>query len=88
MLDLDRIGRFGESSPERLCEAIGFGTPLLVVAPKDSHLEDVIETAGRGKVFTGSNTDGMAQYLADLMHGRVPKAERESECHGSIRSSP
>ncbi len=56
----------------KVFEAIGLGSPVLVVAPPGSDVEAVMERAGRGRVFPGSETGAMAAYLQELILGRAP----------------
>ena len=48
----------------------------MVIAPPGSDVEEVIATVGNGAVFAGSQVDGMAEFLATLMQGVVPKSKR------------
>jgi len=59
----------------KLFEPIGLGTPTLAIAPPGSDIEEVIATAGTGRVFAGSNTGGMAAFLAELVRGEKPLAK-------------
>lgn len=63
----------------KVFDAIGLETPILAITPTGSDLEQVIATAGRGKAFCGSDIDGMAKYLIDLMAGNLPPANRPEE---------
>jgi glycosyltransferase involved in cell wall biosynthesis len=63
----------------KVFEPIGLGTPVLVVAPPGSDVVAVIETVGGGAVFSGSNTEGMAAYLADVMRGSAPYSRHPEE---------
>ncbi|MGH9368023.1 MAG: glycosyltransferase [Thermoanaerobaculia bacterium] len=56
----------------KVFDAIGLGTPMLVVAPAGSDLEAIVRTAGRGGRFDGTETDRMASFLANAIEGRVP----------------
>ena len=58
----------------KVFDAIGLGTPMLVVAPRGSDLESIVRNAGRGQCFTGNQPDEMAAFLAALIEGRVPPA--------------
>jgi hypothetical protein len=57
----------------KIFETLGLGRPMLLVAPAGSDAERVVMTAGLGRVFTGTNVDGIASYLLDVMRGGVPK---------------
>ncbi len=56
----------------KVFDAIGLGTPMLVVAPRGSDLEVIVRTAGRGKRFAGTEIAQMGLFLANAMEGRVP----------------
>ncbi len=60
----------------KLFEPIGLGTPVLVVAPPESDVEEVIETTGGGAVFRGRDVEGMAMFLVGLIRGKVPTSKR------------
>jgi glycosyltransferase involved in cell wall biosynthesis len=60
----------------KIFEPVGLGVPVLLVAPPDADARGVVETAGRGRSFVASDTDGMAAYLADLAQGRVPESRQ------------
>lgn len=53
-------------------DALGIGTPLLLLAPPGSDIEDILETAGLGKSFSGNNISGIADFLADALKGKTP----------------
>jgi glycosyltransferase involved in cell wall biosynthesis len=57
----------------KVFEIIGLGTPVLLVAPADSDARGIAENTGLAQSFTGSNTDGMASFLRDIIFGRNPK---------------
>ena len=54
----------------KIFEAIGLGTPILLVAPNGSDAHTVVDTAGRGRAFTADDIDGIASFLADLIDGK------------------
>jgi hypothetical protein len=56
----------------KVFEAIGLGTPLLVIAPEGSDLEAVIGATGNGKRFAGTEIDRIAGFLQDAMVGSTP----------------
>jgi glycosyltransferase involved in cell wall biosynthesis len=58
----------------KIFEPIGLQTPALVIAPPQSDLETVVQTAGRGAVFTGSDVEGMAAFFSRAMQGDVPES--------------
>lgn len=51
----------------KVFEAIGLGTPLLVIAPPGSDLEGVLAATRLGKRFAGTEIQGMAEFLRDAM---------------------
>ena len=53
----------------KVFEAIGLGTPLLVIAPEGSDLEGVLSLTRLGKRFAGTDIDGIAGFLRDAMNG-------------------
>jgi glycosyltransferase involved in cell wall biosynthesis len=55
----------------KIFEPIGLGTPILVIAPPGSDVETVVQTVGKGAVFTGTDVEGMANFLAALMQGKT-----------------
>jgi glycosyltransferase involved in cell wall biosynthesis len=60
----------------KVFDAIGLGTPMLVVAPAGSDLENIVRTAGRGERFSGAEIDRMAAFLAKAIEGQVPRSGR------------
>jgi len=60
----------------KVFDAIGVGTPLLVIAPEGSDLEGVLAVTGRGRCFAGTQVDRIAEFLQDAMNGRIPQALR------------
>jgi len=60
----------------KVFEAIGLGTPLLVIAPEGSDLEGVLSVTGLGKRFAGPDIEGMERYLRDVLRGRTAADSR------------
>jgi glycosyltransferase involved in cell wall biosynthesis len=56
----------------KIFEALGLKTPVLVVAPPGSDVEDIAETAGLSRCFEGSDVAGMAGFLGESMLGHTP----------------
>jgi len=52
------------------------GITILGIAPHNSDLETVLRVAGRGKVFQGSDIDGIAEYLLQLIEGNILVANK------------
>jgi hypothetical protein len=59
----------------KIFEAIGLGTPVLVIAPDGSDASVVAETTGLGRRYPASDVDGMASFLGDLMNGKSLEAK-------------
>jgi glycosyltransferase involved in cell wall biosynthesis len=57
----------------KVFEALGLGTPVLLVAPSGSDARAVVAATESGGSFTGSDTGGMASFLMDVIHGRVAR---------------
>lgn len=58
----------------KIFEAIGVGTPVLLIAPKDSDAITTTEATGLVKSFLGTDIQGMASFLKKVVHGQVPNA--------------
>ncbi len=56
----------------KIFEAIGLGTPVLLIAPKGSDATTTTETTGLVKSFLGTDIQGMASFLKDVVRGQVP----------------
>ncbi len=50
----------------KIFEAIGLGAPVMLVAPPDSEPAQVVERAGGGAHFVGSDVEGMADWMVTL----------------------
>lgn len=59
----------------KIFEAIGLGTPVLLVAPKDSDATTTTEATGLVKSFLGTDIQGMASFLAEVIGGQVPASK-------------
>src|SRR5262249_24201141 len=57
----------------KVFEAIGCGTPLLVIAPQGSDLEGILAVTGLGKRFAGTEIDRIAAFLHDAMNDGTPR---------------
>lgn len=51
----------------KIFEAIGLGTPVLLITPPGSDAEAVLRESGAGRAFKGSDTAGMAEFLAEIL---------------------
>lgn len=56
----------------KIFEAIGVGTPVLLIAPKDSDATTTTETTGLVRSFLGTDIQGMALFLKDIIRGQTP----------------
>jgi glycosyltransferase involved in cell wall biosynthesis len=56
----------------KIFEAIGGATPVLLIAPNGSDATATTETTGLVKSFPGTDIQGMATFLKDVIHGQVP----------------
>jgi hypothetical protein len=59
----------------KLFEAVGLETPTLLVAPSDSNAAAVLRATGLDNRFTGSDTAGMARFLAEALEGRISRPQ-------------
>lgn len=57
----------------KIFEAIGVRTPVLLIAPKGSDAATTTETTGLVRSFTGTDVQGMALFLKDVVLGQVPE---------------
>jgi glycosyltransferase involved in cell wall biosynthesis len=64
----------------KIFEAIGVGTPVLLITPIGSDATVLTETAGLVKSFTGTEIDGIASFLKDVICGRAPKPQDIEVC--------
>jgi glycosyltransferase involved in cell wall biosynthesis len=64
----------------KIFEAIGVGTPVLLITPNGSDATAITETTGLVKSFTGTEIQGMASFLKDVVCGRAPKPKNIEAC--------
>jgi lipopolysaccharide/colanic/teichoic acid biosynthesis glycosyltransferase/glycosyltransferase involved in cell wall biosynthesis len=57
----------------KLFEAIGLGTPILLIAPAGADACAVAEITGLARGFTATDTGGIASFLRDVMDGQLPE---------------
>ncbi len=57
--------------PAKIFEAIGLGTPVLLIAPSGSDATALMAPTGLVKSFTGADTPGMVSFLNDVVCGQV-----------------
>jgi len=56
----------------KIFEAIGAGTPVLLIAPNGSDAITTTAPTGLVKSFTGTDIQGMASFLKDVIAGQAP----------------
>jgi glycosyltransferase involved in cell wall biosynthesis len=61
--------------PGKIFEAIGLATPVLLVTPIGSDATAITAPTGLVKSFTGTDIQGMALFLKDVIGGQVPSAK-------------
>ena len=66
--------------PGKIFEAIGLGTPVLLIASLGSDAATLLAPTGLGKSFTGSDTQGMVSFLKDVICGRAPQPKNIENC--------
>jgi glycosyltransferase involved in cell wall biosynthesis len=64
----------------KIFEAIGVGTPVLLITPNGSDATAITETTGLVKSFTGTEIQGMASFLKDVVCGRALKPKNIEAC--------
>ncbi len=60
----------------KIFEAIGVGTPVLLIAPKGSDATTTTAATGLVKSFVGTDIHGMASFLKDVIRGKVPDRKK------------
>jgi glycosyltransferase involved in cell wall biosynthesis len=64
----------------KIFEAIGVGTPVLLITPIGSDATAITETTGLVKSFAGTEIHGMASFLKDVISGRAPRPQNIEDC--------
>jgi hypothetical protein len=64
----------------KIFEAIGVGTPILLITPNGSDATAITETTGLVKSFAGTEIQGMASFLKDVVCGQPPKPKNIEAC--------
>jgi hypothetical protein len=59
--------------PAKIYEAIGLGTPVLLIAPLGSDATAILVPTGLVRSFTGSQTEEMASFLMEVISGQTPQ---------------
>ncbi len=66
--------------PAKIYEAIGLGTPVLLIAPPGSDATALFAPTGLVRSFTGSDTQGMVSFLKDVVCGKAPQPKNTEMC--------
>lgn len=66
--------------PAKIFEAIGLGTPVLLIAPPGSDATALLAPTGLVKSFAGADTQGMVSFLKDVVCGRPPRPQNIEVC--------
>ena len=64
----------------KVFEAIGLGSPILVIAPPGGDLETILETTGSARRFTSTDIGGIAAFLSNAMRGVRPEVKNTKAC--------
>jgi len=64
----------------KIFEAIGLATPVLLVAPTGSDAIAITAPTGLVKSFTGTDIQGMASFLKDVVCGLAPQPKNLDAC--------
>lgn len=64
----------------KVFEAIGLGTPVLLIAPEGSDARAITEPTGLVKSFTGTEIQGMVSFVKDVVCGRAPRPKSIEIC--------
>jgi len=59
----------------KLFDAIGLGVPILVIGPRGSDVESIIETSGSARLVTAGQIDEMVGFLKAVMSGDRPRSK-------------
>lgn len=66
--------------PAKIFDAIGLGTPVLLIAPPGSDAAALMAPSGLVKSFAGVETQGMVSFLKDVVCGRAPQPKNSEIC--------
>lgn len=64
----------------KIFEAIGLGTPVLLIAPKGSDARAITEPTGLAKSFTGTEIQGIVSFLRDIVRRNAPQPKNIELC--------
>jgi Glycosyl transferase 4-like domain len=59
----------------KIFETIGLGTPILIVAPPNSDIAAISQTAGLSQSFSSDNISGIAGFFVKALNGETPKSK-------------
>lgn len=60
--------------PAKIYEAVGLGTPVLLIAPSGSDAAVLIKSTGLVRSFRGVDIQNMVSFLKDVVCGRAPQS--------------
>lgn len=66
--------------PGKVFEAIGLGTPVLLISPVGSDTRDLVAPTGLVKSFTGSETQRMVSFLKEAIGGQATQSMDIERC--------
>lgn len=70
----------------KIFEAVGLATPVLLIAPIGSDASTITASTGLVKSFRGSDIQGMASFLADVVQGQAPQPKHIESCSWAVIS--
>lgn len=63
----------------KVFEPLGLGTPILLIAPPKSDVKTIVEDAGLGRCYSGTDIDGIATFIKESMdHPALPPTNVEA----------
>jgi glycosyltransferase involved in cell wall biosynthesis len=66
--------------PAKIFDAIGLGTPVLLIAPPGSDAAALMAPTGLVKNYTGAETHGMVSFLKDVVFRQAPRPKKIEFC--------
>lgn len=66
--------------PAKIFEAIGLGTPVLLISPFGSDVRALMAPTGLVKSFTGAEIQGMVSFLKDVVCGQASQSKDFDIC--------
>ena len=64
----------------KIFEAVGLATPVLLIAPRGNDASAITASTGLVKSFMGSEIQGMATFLEDVVQGQVAQPKHIESC--------